>query len=450
MDQLGPASPANDRGTHVVPARYITADLPPLGGRIKERPEDFIVEELPRYQPGGQGEHIYLFIQKRGLSTLEVVRILAQHFGVPEQAVGYAGLKDKQAVTLQTFSVHVPGRKIEAFPSLRHEGIEVAWADYHTNKLRPGHLTGNRFSVRIRGVDAAQATVAARALARLQRTGVPNRFAEQRFGLDLRNHLVGRALVLGDDRAFLDALLGPLPGASTPTTPARELYARGAYAEAAEAFPRSLRTERAVLRALARGEPSHRAKRAVGRAELSFFLSAFQSAVFNAVLDERVLSGTIGTLLPGDLVIKHENHAVFRVDEATTSDPATGERLARFEISPSGPMWGSDMMRATGRTDEVEVAALAATGVTLDHLARFEHGRMGLIRGSRRPLRVPLRYPDVEGGIDEHGHYVRCTFELPRGSFATAVLREIMKPELAGESGAPADETEMDERSQDE
>lgn len=75
---------------------------------------------------------------------------------------------------------------------------------------------------------------------------------------------------------------------------------------------------------------------------------------------------------------------------------------------------------------------------------------MGLIRGSRRPLRVPLRYPDVEGGIDEHGHYVRCTFELPRGSFATAVLREIMKPELAGESGAPADETEMDERSQDE
>src|SRR4051812_16214570 len=118
----------------VAPSRYITADLPPLGGWIKERPEDFLVDELPAYEPSGAGEHIYLLIEKRGLSTLRAARILAQHFGVHERAVGYAGLKDKQALTRQVFSVHVAGKKLEEFPSLQHERMGVLWADYHGNK----------------------------------------------------------------------------------------------------------------------------------------------------------------------------------------------------------------------------------------------------------------------------------------------------------------------------
>src|SRR3954469_15654714 len=131
-----PSHPLADFDPHVTPALYLTADLPPLGGWIKERPEDFLVDEQPAYQPCGEGEHLYLFVEKRGLSTLRAARILAQHFVVHERAVGHAGLKDKRAVTRQVFSVHIPGKRLENFPELRHERMGVLWADYHTNKLR--------------------------------------------------------------------------------------------------------------------------------------------------------------------------------------------------------------------------------------------------------------------------------------------------------------------------
>src|SRR5262245_6039299 len=118
-----------DTSTHVIPRTYITSDLPPIGGVIKQRAEDFLVDEVPLYQPSGAGEHIYLLVQKRGLSTMEMVEIVAAHFAVPRRAVGYAGLKDKHAITRQVVSVHAPGRKIEDFGELRHEKISVLWAD---------------------------------------------------------------------------------------------------------------------------------------------------------------------------------------------------------------------------------------------------------------------------------------------------------------------------------
>lgn len=434
-----------DLSPHVTPARYLSADVPPVGGRIKERPEDFIVEELPLYEPCGEGEHIYLFVQKRNLSTLETVRILAKHFGVDPRAVGYAGLKDKAAVTHQHFSVHVPGKRAGDFPSIRHEGIEVHWVDQHTNKIRTGHLAGNRFSIRIRGVLATKAPLAMRALTVLARLGVPNRFGEQRFGVTLRNHLIGRAMILGDEQEALRALLGVNPAQPTMHDHARRMFEAGDYRSALEAFPTSLRTERRVLAALARGERPSQALRQIDRTEGTFFLSAYQSAVFNAVLDARLQESSFGALREGDLAIKHDNLAVFKVDAATLADPATAERARSFAISPSGPLWGATMMRAEGQTDSQELAALLATGVSPDDLARYDERRPGMLKGSRRPLRVPLMYPDVEGGTDEHGHYVRCSFELPRGAFATAVLREVMKPEEAAPGEAAAIESDEGE-----
>jgi tRNA pseudouridine13 synthase len=437
-----PAPPIPDRDPHVVPALYLTADLPPLGGRIKERPEDFLVDEQPLYQPCGQGEHIYLFVEKRNLSTLRVSRILAQHFGVHSSAVGHAGLKDKAAITRQVFSVHVPGRKPEDFPSLSHERINILWADLHTNKLRPGHLLGNRFSIRIRGVEMSKALVAARALAMLEKTGVPNRVGEQRFGYTQRNHLIGRAMILGDARGVLDALLAPAGDMPDGQIAARELYAAGDYQRALENFFLESRTERRVLGVLARGGAPGKAVREIERREEEFFLSAFQSAAFNRVLDDRLRLGLLGSLREGDLAMKSDNRALFRV-EAATLGPELDERLAEFEIGPSGPMWGPEMMRAAGATDAAEVAALESMGVAVADLDAYAQRRRGRLVGTRRPLRVRITDTDVEGGIDEHGPYVRLAFDLPRGAFATSVLREIMKPELVG-GGPIAGEDEED------
>ena len=424
-------APIADRDPHVVPRLYVTGDIPAIGGHLKERPEDFLVDEVPAYDPSGAGEHIYMLVQKRAMSTLEMVEVVARHFGVPRGAIGYAGLKDKAAITRQVVSVHVPGRSIDDFPMLTHDRVSVLWADLHANKLRPGHLRGNRFSIRIRGVKATDVRTAKRVLDRLEAVGVPNRVGEQRFGMLGNNHLVGRALVAGEYDRAVDELLGPNAEHPALNAEGRTLFAAGRFADAAEAYPRAARTERRVLGTLARGASPERAMRSLDEPILRYYVSAFQSAVFNAVLDGRVADGAIGRLTDGDLAFKHENGAVFAVTPDLAADPATAARLAAFEISPSGPLWGAGMLRAAGETDAAEIAALAAVGTTPESLREAALRSRLSLEGKRRPLRVPVIDPEVEGGLDEHGPYVRCAFELPRGSFATVVLREIMKPAAA-------------------
>ena len=412
---------------HATPVEYVTADVPGIGGVLKQRPEDFLVEEIPLYEPCGEGEHFYLFVQKREMTTLELVGKIAKHFGVTRRAVGYAGLKDKHAITRQLLSIHLPGRKLDEFPLFEHGLAVVLWADLHTNKLRRGHLKGNRFSIRVRGVDGTGAVEAKRVLDRLETIGVANRIGEQRFGILKNNHLIGGAILEGDHRRATDLLVGPNAIYTDNHAESRGLYADGRYADAARLLPGGMRAERAVLNALARGSTPEQAVRAIDTSVLSFFFSAFQSAAFNDVLDRRISAGTLGELHPGDVAFLHGNRAQFDVDEHVAGDPGTAGRLASFEISPSGPMWGAEMKRARGDTDKIEIEALAALGVHTEQLDAFASRSVTSMQGDRRPLRVPLIDPEVEGGIDEHGHYVRCAFELPRGSFATVAMDEVIK-----------------------
>lgn len=422
-------------GTHFRPRTYITGDLPGLGGVIKQRPEDFLVDEIPAYTPSGAGEHLYLLVQKRSITTLDMVSVVARHFRVPRGAVGYAGLKDKNAITRQAVSVHVPGKSPADFPPLEHERIHILGAEMHANKLRPGHLKGNRFSIKLRGISPTGVVTAKRVLDRLHAAGVPNRIGEQRFGLLENNHLVGRALVLGDFAGAVHELLAPHPDFPDRNPEARRLFTERKFREAIPHYPPEARTEMIVLNGLAKGRDARAAMMSLDEAVLRYYLSAFQSAVFNAALDGRIDARTLAALRPGDVAFKHDNGAVFAVDDAVASDPDTARRLAAFEISPSGPMWGAGMVRAAGLTDDAEVAGLRDIGLTPDALAAFDARARGKLDGKRRPYRVPLTDPEVEGGLDEHGPYVRCAFELPRGSFATVVLREVMKPvEDSGEA----------------
>lgn len=430
-----------DASAHIVPPKYITRDIPPIGGVIKQRHEDFFVEEIPLYQPSGEGEHFFLFIEKRGLSTFELIDIVGRHFNVPRQALGSAGLKDKHAVTRQVISVHAPGKSLSDFPDLRHEKLTLLWADQHTSKLRTGHLTGNRFSIRIRNVSPTAVLSAKKVLDRLARTGVPNRIGEQRFGHLENNHLVGRAILLGDHQCALDILLGPSSRKPDAQAQSRAAYAAGNFSDALHHMPRHLGAESTALRQLCRGASARRAIQAIDARARGFYLTAFQSAVFNAVLDERVTGGTFDRLLEGDLAFKHANRAVFAVDAAVLNDASTEARLGSFEISPSGPMWSSEMIRAGGQVDAAEVRALAGLDITPEILAAYESQHRDLMEGARRPLRIPLIDPEAEGGVDEHGAYVRVAFELPRGSFATVVLREIMKP--TGTSLVESDEATL-------
>jgi tRNA pseudouridine13 synthase len=419
-----------DRSAHVNPTTYLSAAIPGTGGLIKQRPEDFIVEEVPLYDPSGQGEHIYLFAQKIGISTAQLVEIVAKHFRVPVGAVGYAGLKDKHAITRQVISVHAPGKRPEDFPMLRHERVQVLWVDQHENKLRRGHLKANRFAIKVREAPIAGVIHAKRTLELLADQGVPNRLGEQRFGFLENNHLVGRAIVLGDDQLALNELLGPRPEMNQKDQQrlAREAYARGDLAEAARLFGVATKVEASVVRALMRGATPSQAIKAMGELQYSFVLSALQSAVFNALLDERLSAGTIGSLALGDVAAKHDSHGVFAITQSELDSGALPARLAQLEISPTGPMWSHRMMRASGAIDAMEVEALARFGLTPSDFERFEQRTGHELRGERRALRVRLEYPEVEAGSDEFGLYIKCSFELPPGSFATVVMREVMKP----------------------
>ena len=134
--------------------RRVTADIPGVGGRIRSVPEDFLVEEVPLYEPSGHGEHVHFLLEKRGISTFEALMWVSKAAKVSEHVIGYAGLKDARAVTRQWMSIARVSP--ERLLSIGDGRIRVLAAARHPAKLRIGHLKGNRFTIRVRGADVSR------------------------------------------------------------------------------------------------------------------------------------------------------------------------------------------------------------------------------------------------------------------------------------------------------
>ena len=395
---------------------YLTSDLPGVGGLFKSTPEDFLVEEIPLYEPCGEGEHLYLTIEKRGITTLEALRRLATALGAPERDCGYAGLKDSLGVTRQTVSLpRVPAERVS---TLDLPGIRVLSAARHRNKLKPGHLAGNRFRIRLRDVACGAPASAGAILAVLTERGVPNFFGVQRYGAQGNSHLIGRALLAGDPERAVQALVGEGTQVDDPGwRGAIAAFHAGEYGRCLELLPRFCRTERGVVERLLL-QPGNwgAALKTVHPRLLNLYLSACQSELFDQVVAARLAAGLLDRLLPGDLAFRHDNGACFLV-----SDPAAeAERLQTLAISPSGPMFGTAMLPPQGEPLAMEGEVLAASGLSRESFAGS--GKLRLA-GERRPLRVPLSEAAV--AADEQG--LLLSFRLPRGAYATVVLREVMK-----------------------
>jgi tRNA pseudouridine13 synthase len=326
----------------------------PFRGRYKVTPDDFAVDEIPAYLPAGQGDHVWMLVEKRGLSTFDLLHALADGLGRDEREFGIAGLKDAQAISRQWVSLeHADPAACRAVQGERFRVLDVR---RHGNKLRMGHLRGNRFAITLRGTAAGDLEKARENLADLARRGAPNYFGEQRFGKRGANLQKGLDVLRGNPRA------------------------------AAARMPRRV---------------------------FGLVLSAVQSEIFNRVIAARLR--TLDVLLAGDLAFRHDNGSCFPVVDLAKEQP----RADAFAISPSGPMPGPEMLQPTGEVARIEAEALAA--LDLDPAA-FGKLPFGLARGERKPLRVPVT--EVEAVLVDGG--LRLTFTLPRGAYATSVLRELL------------------------
>ena len=419
------------RGSIPAPlCQYSLLQTAPLAGKIKARPEDFLVEELPLYDLTGDGEHLHMGIQKIGIRHDELIGIVARHCGVSPRAIGYAGMKDKHAVAQQSLSIHLPGQP-DPRP-LEHPHVHILWTKRHQAKLRIGQLLGNRFAIRVRDIEPSCIPRIHRDLYRLSKSGVPNAFGAQRFGYRLNGHILGRLLVLQDWQAFLDELLGatgtPFPEWQQER---RDTFHKNEFRAAIAHWAQSDLAERAALKALSEGATAKAAVKAIKPQMRDFWICALQSAIFNSVLDQRLRTNTFDHFIAGDLAFLHQGGAIFRVTQLmldSEQEAATLQtRLNAFEISPSAPlagpgvMWGED----------------AALQIELNAIAQFRLAQRQFLdpdfqpSGSRRPLRIALAHPQAEAGVDEHGNFVRVAFDLPKGAYATNVLQELFGGAIA-------------------
>ena len=270
---------------------------PVLRARMRQAPEDFVVDEVDAFEASGAGEHLLLSVEKRSLNTAFVARRIAQWAGVAESAVGYAGLKDRHALTRQRFTVQLPGREPPPLDTLAFEdaasgeALRVLDARRHARKLPRGALAGNRFVLTLRAVAGDRAHIEAR-LRAIEGQGLPNYFGEQRFGHGGGN--LGRALAMFSGR-------------------------------------RVRREERGIL------------------------LSAARSELFNRVLARRVEDGSWQQGLEGEVWMLDGSRSVFGPEPL---DAALAERLAAFDIHPTAPLWGEGELRSQGRARALELAAL--------------------------------------------------------------------------------------------
>lgn len=256
-----------------------------LTAAIRTEPEDFIVEEVLGFEPSGQGEHLFLNIEKRDANTVWVAQQLARWAGVAEFAVGYAGLKDRHALTRQAFTVHLPGREPPSLDTLAIEGVRVLSQQRHQRKLPRGALRGNRFTLTLRAVEGERDAIEAR-LGQIAARGVPNAFGEQRFGRDGGNVAAARAMFSG---------------------------------------------------------------RRVSREKRSILLSAARSVLFNRVLDERIRQDAWDRALPGDVFMLDGSHSVFGpepIDAALTSRIAAFDVHPTAPLWGAGEPRSADAVRA--------------------------------------------------------------------------------------------------------
>jgi len=326
---------------------------PLVSGVMRSRPEDFFVDEVLGFEPEGDGEHVLLQIEKRNTNTRWLADQLARYAGIPKRDVSYAGLKDRNAVTRQWFSLGLAGAAEPDWEDMNIENVRVLQHVRHRRKLRRGTLQGNQFQLVVRELQGDLVALEAR-LQQVARQGVPNYFGEQRFGHD------------------------------------------GANLQQAIAM--------------------FRGKRIKDRHKRSLYLSATRSCLFNELLSVRVAAGNWNQVIEGDVLLLAGTNSYFVPEHI---DAEIQQRLDRFDIHPSGCLWGK------GESPARDQAAILEDDLSQTHPEYCCGLEQAGLKQERRSLR--LQVTELEWELDVSQQQLELCFFLPAGSYATTVLRELVQ-----------------------
>ncbi|MDV2857111.1 tRNA pseudouridine(13) synthase TruD [Oceanimonas sp. CAM02] len=326
---------------------------PTVSGRLKAEPEHFIVREDLGFAPGGEGEHIFLHIRKRGQNTQWIARDLAKLAGVAQRDVTWAGLKDRHAVTEQWFGVHLPGKEMPDFSPLESDDVQIMAIARHNKKLKTGALKGNWFELTLTELDG-EGDLDAR-LQAISERGVPNYFGDQRFGHNGGNIEQARAMFGG--------------------------------------------------------------KRIKDRNKRSMYLSAARSYLFNLAASQRLAEGRGEQLLNGDCVMLAGSQSFFTLNDDNPLNEDIQARFASGDIRLSAPLWGRGRLPAEDEAGTLEQTALEGQQALMAGLEA---------NGLKQERRALLLKPE-QLSWQRDGDRLTLSFWLPAGTYATSLVRELIK-----------------------
>ncbi|WP_200764041.1 tRNA pseudouridine(13) synthase TruD [Nitrosophilus alvini] len=342
----------------------------PIDFYFKQSPETFVVEEVPLYPFSGEGEHLILKVRKRNLTTWQMLQIFSEQLGVKVRDIGYAGLKDKNALTYQHISIN---KKYEGkLSSFSHPDIKITQTDRHKNKIRTGHLKGNRFYIKLKKVSSINAKKIDNVIKIIEKEGMPNFFGYQRFGIEGDNYILGKEIVEGKRRE------------------------------------RNRKKERLFVNAY----QSHLFNLWLSkRVEISKFVESFGKKELMTLLDlpegiieELKEQRQFFKLLPGDLAQHYPHGRLFEIESVIEES----ERFFQRVISPTGLLPGAKTKRANGLARDIE------KDFDDENITAYGDRRFAWI------------FPEnIEGCYKEENAWYELRFFLPKGSYATVLLEEI-------------------------
>ena len=414
---------------------YLTS-TPGLGGTIKASADDFVVDEISSPPtPAIDGRYTIVALRVRNWETNRLVRELARALHISRRRIGFAGTKDKRALTTQLFSFeNVPPETIKA---LRMKDVEVLDVSRSGRPLEIGDLVGNRFQIVVRDLTVAVDRVnsIAEETARQIRSfgGFPNFFGIQRFGsVRAITHVVGRHIVRGEFKEAVQTYVAnPIEGEGSESYEVRAaLRDTGDVHAALRSYPKSYGFEKAILNRLAsRPDDYVAALQVLPFNLLLMFVHGYQSYLFNRVLSERLRRGLpIHEPVAGDLVLPADRRGLpdrdRTIDVTCDNLDRVADRCREGKAWVSAILFGSESEFAGGEVGQIEKEIVATEGLRPEDFIIPDIPRISS-KGSRREILAPLHDFSIRPTAGE----LNISFASSRGSYATCLVREFTKAE---------------------